>query len=377
MVPTSGNGDEDEFELEDSDEEYPLSDEEENFPLSDEEDDFALSDEDEDYPLTTNLQNLAISTPQAVYPGLSGYGQVPQAFNPQAVTPSPGLSGYGQSGIPQLTPLVITPTIPGLPGAVSPNVIPPPLTPYVTSYAVPSVSPRSQIQPIGSITQGQAFNPQMYNPQVYNPLTVPAGQTLTLPITPVVAPTAWQQKVQKANIARQQINYPIQSLAMGQFQVTPNLAPIGVAGPVLGPGSMSQQTLITPQATPSFVMPAGTTLGAIPAAPIKGRGKKANYPVTPTVSQSYAAQTTGLPILQPSQIPYDPTKQEPGETNLVYQRRLGLYQALLAIRLNNGQTIPPETANVLAHMRNNVDIDAVGYNQAAMQLLQQYLPVNK
>lgn len=352
VVPTYGNEDEDEFELEDSDEEYPLSDEDEDLPLSDEENDYALSDEDEDYPLTTNLQNLAISSPQTVYPGPSG---------------------YGQSGVPQLTPLVITPTIPGLPGAVSPNVIPPPLTPYVTSYTIPSASPRSQIQPIVSITSGQ----QAFNPQVYNPLTVPAGQTLTLPITPVVAPTAWQQKVQKANIARQQINYPIQSLAMGQFQPTPNLAPIGVAGPVLGPGSMSQQTLITPQVTPSFVMPAGTTLGVTPAAPTKGRGKKANYPVTPTVSQSYAAQTTGLPILQPSQIPYDPTKQEPGETNLVYQRRLGLYQALLAIRLPNGQTIPPETANVLAHMRNNVDIDAVGYNQAAMQLLQQYLPVNK
>ena len=48
--------------------------------------------------------------------------------------------------------------------------------------------------------------------------------------------------------------------------------------------------------------------------------------------------------------PYDPTKREPGESSVEYDRRIQLYNMLL------DQNVPSQTADVLARMRNNIDI---------------------
>ena len=75
--------------------------------------------------------------------------------------------------------------------------------------------------------------------------------------------------------------------------------------------------------------------------------------------------------------PYNPSDKEPGESQTEYARRQQLYTALINYVLPNGQRIPSETADLLSRMRNNVDIEGVGYNEAAMRILNMYLPVQK
>ena len=89
----------------------------------------------------------------------------------------------------------------------------------------------------------------------------------------------------------------------------------------------------------------------------------------PYIQQPQGYQATSQ-ILSVSPVPYTPLQQEPGEGEAAYQRRIGLYQALLNNRIN------PNSADVLSRMRNNVDIDAVGYDKAATQILHQYLPTS-
>ena len=133
----------------------------------------------------------------------------------------------------------------------------------------------------------------------------------------------------------------------------------------------------------------------VPTQPVgrgRGRGRGQTKPATEqTVAPSQIiASTLGQQQIQTappsvigqiqSQVPlpsYDPTQRDPGESQAEYDRRHGLYQRLIRYQLPNGATIPPDTADVLSRMRNNVDIEGVGYNDVAMKILNTYLPIAK
>lgn len=76
-------------------------------------------------------------------------------------------------------------------------------------------------------------------------------------------------------------------------------------------------------------------------------------------------------VVKPAQLPpFDPLAKEPTESQQEYDRRIQLYQHLV----NLG--VAPESSNLLARMRNQVDIYGVVYEPSAMQILNTYLPIS-
>lgn len=73
---------------------------------------------------------------------------------------------------------------------------------------------------------------------------------------------------------------------------------------------------------------------------------------------------------------YNPLEKELGESGDLYTRRIALYQMLVNYTLPSGQRIPPDTADLLSRMRNNVDMLGVEYNPAVMNVLNMYLPLS-
>ena len=111
----------------------------------------------------------------------------------------------------------------------------------------------------------------------------------------------------------------------------------------------------------------------------RGRGRPVKEPSIPpsqiiasTLGTQYIQTLPPSVINQPQgQIPlpeYSPLDKEIGESQAEYDVRKYLYQYLA-----NNQ-IPPDTADILSRMRNNVDVQGVGYNQYAMNILNSYLP---
>ncbi len=329
--------------LDDEDEEY--EDDE------DEEEDSDLDDDDDLTPsnLIPQIQSMTISSGPVQQTGVIPI--IPVQVSTPTVLPSfavptgnvpvrPQQSTFQAPSFQQTTPgfqlpalpsVVSNPTIQNLPGAVPPTVLP-------------------------------SFAPQM------NYGAVPAGQTFSLNLQP--PQTQWQQRNQANRTAWLNASTPITTM------INPPTGPtqVPLAPPTTGlaqfaqPFQMPTQNVIPPLLNYAPV--------PIPSAPKKS-SKKTSAPINPMVSQVFPSQVVGLPVLQVSQVPYDPTRQAPGESSVEYQRRLGLYNALIQMRLPNGQFISPAQADTLSRMRNNVDIQAVGYNQAAMQLLNSYLPTLK
>jgi hypothetical protein len=391
QFPQTGASDEEEFDFEDEDEDLGTFDEDEGLGTFDEDEEgeeFDLEGEGggSEYgspPITQSFQGLtflgvgATPAPNMNQPtptlnmaqaptlnimqpptlNMNQFQQQPMYGQPQQYVQQPS---YGQV---QPIPSIQQPKIPGL-GPIAPGVVP----------NLPGLIPGQQ----GSVTAQQT--PFQIIPGITQPLqnysslaNVPPGTTLGLTINPLGGVNQWQERNQAQRTAFTQVTTPLTSLMAGppQMQFNTQVPNISLAGSgTFGVQNLNPSAVYLPQQTPG---PMVVNTAPVPP-PQKGtRGKK--NPVVPTVS--LPSQTTGLPLLQPSSIPYDPTRQEPGEGSVEYQRRVGLYQALLNQRLPNGQFVDSHYADVLSRMRNNVDVLGVGYNQAAMQILNQFLPVNK
>lgn len=98
------------------------------------------------------------------------------------------------------------------------------------------------------------------------------------------------------------------------------------------------------------------------------------------VPSEIIARTTALELtnplptspkpLSPRYIPtYNPRTQDPGESDEAYARRIQVLDYLV------GEGLPESSADVLARLRNNVDIDGVSYDDLVMKILNQYLPI--
>lgn len=104
------------------------------------------------------------------------------------------------------------------------------------------------------------------------------------------------------------------------------------------------------------------TTGYLPSQIIQATMPESIIPLSPQPTSTEAA---------PQVPPYDPTKKERSESQQEYDRRLMLYRHLL----NFG--VPSPDADLLARMRNQVDIHGVSYEPAAMQILNTYLPIDQ
>lgn len=121
-------------------------------------------------------------------------------------------------------------------------------------------------------------------------------------------------------------------------------------------------------------------IGNIPT-PVEPPPRKKQAPPSPSMTPSQVIASTlknqpiqtSLPsVINPqTQVPlptYDPLDREVGESQEEYNVRKYLYEYLLS---NN---IPPDAADTLSRMRNDVDILGVTYNPIAMEILNKYLP---
>ena len=135
------------------------------------------------------------------------------------------------------------------------------------------------------------------------------------------------------------------------------------------------------------------TPSAVPEpTPTRRRRQAAPTPTVPTgptylPSQAIAAtmptsiipQTTTpvTPVPQVPLPPYDPLTKEPTESQQEYERRRQLYLHLSNLVLPGGERVPSESADILSRMRNQVDIHGVRYAEAAMDILNTYLPLQQ
>jgi hypothetical protein len=117
----------------------------------------------------------------------------------------------------------------------------------------------------------------------------------------------------------------------------------------------------------------------------KQRRSRASKPTQPVpTSQLIAATipadaqmpTTSQEVSAPAPLPaYNPLDKNPGESQAEYERRRGIYQALLNLTLPGGRRITQEQADLLSRMRNNVDFLGVNYDEFAMNILNTFVPV--
>lgn len=124
----------------------------------------------------------------------------------------------------------------------------------------------------------------------------------------------------------------------------------------------------------------GTSVTPLPPRVPKPRQRIPALPPPPSLpgipappSISAAPEIPSMPA-PPVELPqYDPTAREPGESDIEYQRRISLYQYLFQAFPGISQS----SADVLSRMRNNVDILGSLYDDASMQILNAYLPIQQ
>jgi hypothetical protein len=98
--------------------------------------------------------------------------------------------------------------------------------------------------------------------------------------------------------------------------------------------------------------------------------------IAATIPAEAQMPTTSQVASAPAPLPaYDPLDKNPGESQAEYERRRGIYQALLNLTLPGGGRVSQEQADLLSRMRNNVDFLGVNYDEVAMNILNTFVPV--
>lgn len=135
------------------------------------------------------------------------------------------------------------------------------------------------------------------------------------------------------------------------------------------------QILETSQLPIEIVPPARKTRAKATVKPVLQTTVPSALPgsMQPTLTPPLQPVVLGVPTVAGQMIAplpaYDPTQKTPGESQVEYDRRVQLYNMLVT------QGLPSSSADVLARMRNNVDIHGISYDDEAMRTLNTYLPL--
>ena len=308
-------------------------------------------------------------TPQTYTPQPQAY--TPQAYTPQAYTPQP------QAYTPQ--PQAYTPQ----PQAYTPQ--PQAYTPQLqNNFMIEIIQPEVQSQ-VRFEKKGRNFlvqTPPGYLNQ-YKPYLESLRGTYEEFLQGQIGSSYLIGQWTFRSNQEEEVKSVISQILSGQLLPPEQLKPsnqinIDMSTLTITPSQWSQ-----PQSTQIISSNAMASVPNTTSTKGRGRGKGKTEPVQEFILPSQVIASTitsqSIPITAPSVMnqgdketylpTYDPMNKEPGESQSEYDVRKYLYQYCIT-----NYQMKPDDADKLSRMRNNVDIQGIGYNQSPMNVLNSYLP---